>query len=312
MQTPATPVNEAQRLKSLHALDILDTVPDAAFDRHTQLAAFTLNMPIALVSLIDRDRQWIKACHGLEVRQTSREHAICAHTILRPDTLVVSDLQKDARFGDNPFTVGASAIRFYAGHPLRAPDGHRVGSLCVIDHRPRDFSALDRRVLVELAGRVEKELALLSLATTDTVTRLANRAGFDAMAGRSLSWCRSRGMAGCLGVIRIEGGCEASHGLLRQFSDRFVTAFRHLDILGHCSIGEFRFFAPGRSEDEVLAVLDRLGALTGPVAWTAATIDITRAPTANLSTLVTLAVPQTQSCVSLQKAAAGVYSPAPI
>ncbi len=312
MQTPATPVNEAQRLKSLHALDILDTVPDAAFDRHTQLAAFTLNMPIALVSLIDRDRQWIKACHGLEVRQTSREHAICAHTILRPDTLVVGDVQKDPRFSDNPYMAGAPGIRFYAGHPLRAPDGHRIGSLCVIDHRPRDFSALDRRVLAELAGRVEKELALLAIATTDPVTRLANRAGFEAMVIRSLSWCRNRGMAGCLGVIRIEGGREASHGLLRQFSDRFVTAFRHLDILGHCSTGEFRFFAPCRGEDEVQDVLDRLAALAGPVAWAAGTIDIAQAPTANLSALVTLAARHLASRSSLQKGMSGVYSPAPI
>jgi len=311
MQSPAIPVNEAQRLKSLHALDILDTVPDAAFDRHARLAAYTLNMPMALVSLVDRDRQWFKSCHGLELRETSREHAICAHTILSPDTLVVGDVQKDARFHDNPHLGGPQGVRFYAGQPLRAPDGHRIGTLCVLDHRPRDFSAVDRRVLVELAGRVEQELALLSIATTDPLTRLANQRGFEAMVTRSLAWCRSRAMAGCLGVVRIEAQ-QVPDALVRQFSDRLVTVLRRVDILGHCSKGEFRFFAPGRSEEEVFDVLDRFAALSGAIPWSAGTIDILQVPAAELPLLVALAEHRKGFCKSLQKASEGVYSPAPI
>ena len=297
MQTPATPIQEARRLKSLHALGILDTVPDAAFDRVTQIAAAAFNVPIALVSLVDRNRQWFKSRQGLDATETPRDISFCGHAILGDETFVIRDAANDIRFHDNPLVLGEPGIRFYAGQPLHAPDGQRVGTLCLVDRRPREFSTRDQKMLVELAGQVEQELARLAVSVTDPVTQLANRQGFDARVRLALSNCRRAGSAGCFGVIRLDGasdldirlGDAAAHAVLRQFSDVFAAVFGGSDILAHGSPGEFRFFAPGRSEAEILELLDQLaqqscGSVGGrsyldPI-WFAGTADIPELPEA--------------------------------
>ncbi|MEY4761310.1 MAG: hypothetical protein RLZZ200_1166, partial [Pseudomonadota bacterium] len=318
MQTPATPINEALRLKTLHALGILDTVPDAAFDRYTQLAAARLNMPIALVSLVDRDRQWFKSRHGLDGTETPRDISFCGHAILGEEVCVVRDASLDIRFQDNPLVTGAPGIRFYAGRPLRAPNGQRLGTLCVIDRKPREFSPTDRQALAEIGGKVERELARLTHATTDPLTRLANGPGFDSMLRHSLAWCRRQGQQGCLGVVRVacigefarSYGQGAAEAVLRQFSDQFASVFQRSDILAHHRPGEFRFFTPGRGEEPALDVLERLAALiSGSVrgmlgpdpVWHAGTVDISQAPKADLADLVARATERLESCLSLQR-----------
>ncbi len=128
--------NEATRLVALRRLGLLDTPEEKRFGRITRLAQRLSRAPIALITLVDADRQWFKSRQGLDVTGTPRDAAICAYAILSDDTLVVPDTLADPRFADNPLVVGSPRIRFYAGHPLHAPDGHRVGTLCVIDHRP--------------------------------------------------------------------------------------------------------------------------------------------------------------------------------
>lgn len=156
---PKTPAVEAERLADLRATNILDTQPEERFDALTRKAAEYFGVPISLVSLVDADRQWFKSHHGTDDTQTPRDISFCGHAVLGDAVFVVEDAYLDARFVDNPLVTGDSKVRFYAGYPLKGPQGRRIGSFCVIDHEPRHMSAEDLAVLVELGHQVEAELA---------------------------------------------------------------------------------------------------------------------------------------------------------
>ncbi len=157
--SPDIPANEAERLAALHALKVLDTPAEARFDRITRVAQRHFDVPIALVSLVDEGRQWFKSCQGLDATETSRDISFCGHAILNDAILIVPDATEDPRFADNPLVTGSPNIRFYAGTPLHAPGGERVGTLCVIDTQRRAFGAGDIAMLRDLADCVEEELA---------------------------------------------------------------------------------------------------------------------------------------------------------
>lgn len=160
MAAAPLPPEEKERLRALRALEILDTPPERGFDDIARIAAFLMKTPIALVSLVDEDRQWFKARVGLEVAETPREDSFCAHAILDVGVTHVRDASRDERFRDNPLVVDAPAIRFYAGAPLRTAEGHAIGSLCVIDRKPRSLTDRERDVLEALARRVMTEFEL--------------------------------------------------------------------------------------------------------------------------------------------------------
>lgn len=164
MLAPDTPANEADRIEALRALDLLDTPPEERFDRITRLALKLFKVPIALVSLIDVNRQWFKSCYGLNVAETGREVSFCAHAILEEKMLVIPDATKDPRFADNPLVIGPPHILFYAGFVLRGQDRHKLGTLCLIDHQPREFGDADRKVLSDLGAMTERELNLTEVA----------------------------------------------------------------------------------------------------------------------------------------------------
>jgi GAF domain-containing protein len=166
--------NEQHRLECLHNYQILDTLPEASFDRLTRLVANIFNAPMALLSLVDKDRQWFKSRHGLDVCETPRSISFCQHTILCDHVFIVPDATKDEQFAQNPLVTGFPHIRFYAGAPLRSPQGYRIGTLCVIDTTARTgvFDS-ERAALQDLATIVVDELELrLSLlkATGNTAT----------------------------------------------------------------------------------------------------------------------------------------------
>ena len=134
-QSAAVPTNELERLAALWDLGILDTDPEARFDRFTEVACATFDVPIALLTFVDADRQWFKSRHGIDIVETPRDESMCAHAILGPDVFVVTDALRDDRFADNPYVAREPRLRFYAGVPL-STGGHRVGTLCIMDHRP--------------------------------------------------------------------------------------------------------------------------------------------------------------------------------
>lgn len=157
------PVDETARLDELRRLHLLDTPPEERFDRITRLASQVLRVPIAYIALIDDDRQWFKSKCGLTADETGREISFCGHAIMNDEPLVVPDTRDDDRFRDNPLVTGEPHLRFYIGHPLKGPQGHNVGTLCVADSQPCEPREADLRTLRELAALTERELNLLDV-----------------------------------------------------------------------------------------------------------------------------------------------------
>lgn len=152
------PAKEEERIAILHSLQLLDTPPEPVFDRITQLAARLLSVPIALISLIDVDRQWFKSCIGIDSSETPREFAFCAYAILATEPMVVTDATRDERFRDNPFVTGPPYVRFYAGAPVLTASGHALGTLCVVDTQPREPTVAELDTLVDLAALASHEI----------------------------------------------------------------------------------------------------------------------------------------------------------
>lgn len=158
---PARPLDETARQAALDACRILDTPPEAAFDDLVSLAAVVCDVPMAVVSLVDRERQWFKARIGIEDRQTSRDLSFCAHAILQPErTMVVPDTHEDERFRDHPLVLGAPGLRFYAGAPLRAAGGEALGTVCVLDERPRQLTEAQQAALEALSRQAARLMDL--------------------------------------------------------------------------------------------------------------------------------------------------------
>ena len=158
------PTDDEPRLQALRELLILDTPPEERFDRVVRFAADEFEMPIVLVSLVDATRQWFKARVGLEVCETDRGSSFCGHAIMQPEILVVENALDDDRFHDNPLVVGAPHIRFYAGAPLQLPGGEIIGTLCMIDRRPRTLDAVDLAIFSSLRELVVSELVSQEVA----------------------------------------------------------------------------------------------------------------------------------------------------
>ncbi|QBE64655.1 GAF domain-containing protein [Pseudoduganella lutea] len=160
-RAPAYPAgrDEATRLVALSASGLVDTPPEARFDRIVRLAAQVTGSPIALVSLLTSTRQWFKARVGLDAQETPREWAFCSHAILGGEPFVVEDAAADPRFRDNPLVQGDPKIRFYAGVPLRDPEGQALGTLCVIDREPRKLRSAELQALIDLADIASEEVS---------------------------------------------------------------------------------------------------------------------------------------------------------
>lgn len=155
-----TSANEQARLDSLREYRILDTGPEQAFDDLTQLAAYLCGTPVAMISLIDSQRQWFKSRVGVDINETPRNIAFCSHAILEEGLFIVEDLSKDERFRDNPFVKLDPKIRFYAGAPFKSRTGHALGTICVVDSKPRTLSAEQQSALAILGRQVEGQLEL--------------------------------------------------------------------------------------------------------------------------------------------------------
>ena len=233
MKSAPLPPDEERRLRALRDYAILDTPPEKTLDDLTQLTAHFYGVPIALITLVDESRQWFKSHHGLDVQQTDRDVAFCAHAILQTDTMIVEDASKDRRFYDNPLVTCEPMIRFYAGAPLVTPDGHALGTLCVIDTQPRKLSPADAASLQILSRLVMSQLQL-RLINRQTATGLSGDAGqqIDAEDGNRqqpagspapapLSQDADRGRLALLSILEDQREIEAR---LRESE----TRYRHL------------------------------------------------------------------------------------
>ncbi len=158
MSAASAPLNEAERLAMLHSLELLDSPSEPTFSAIVRLVATTLDVPIVAISLIDADRQWFASRVGLDVTETPREVAFCAHTILADDYLEIEDARADPRFSDNPLVLGPPNIRFYAGAPLRSFSGLPIGTLCVIDRHPRKLNHSERCSLRDCVALIRREI----------------------------------------------------------------------------------------------------------------------------------------------------------
>jgi GAF domain-containing protein len=172
MPAAALPRDENARLAALRSLGVLDTPAEERFDRITRVASALFDVPIALVSLVDANRQWFKSCVGLDIPETPRAVSFCAHAILGEGTLVIPDTLDDPRFADNPFVTADPLVRFYAGRPLRA-GGQALGTLCLIDQRPRTLDERQLGLLDDLAAWAEQELADVQRAQAARLLRVA-------------------------------------------------------------------------------------------------------------------------------------------
>lgn len=178
MKFPGLPENEEARLKSLYMIDLLDTRDNERFERLTRIGQKLFQVPIAVINLIDRDRQWALACQGLSGREMKRDISFCAHAILHEEPLIVNDARQDKRFCDNPLVTGEPFIRFYAGYPVRLPDGAVAGTFCLVNNEPRSFTEDDIASMKDIAYIVEDEFEIINMAMIDILTDIPNRRGF--------------------------------------------------------------------------------------------------------------------------------------
>lgn len=252
------PADEQARLSELRSLGLLDTEPDERFERVTRLAQRLFDVPIALVSLVDHDRQWFKSRQGLEASETPREASFCAHAILHDDVMHVADAAADDRFVDNPLVTGDPGIRFYAGCPITGPRGAKLGTLCIIGREPRALSEADVASLRDLAEVVEREIAALHLAAADELTGLANRRGFDLLAAKMLDVCRRNSMGATLlymdlarfKAINDQYGHAVGDGHLQEFAGLLERTFRTSDVIARLGGDEFVVLLTGSAEHD--------------------------------------------------------------
>jgi len=258
MITPPIPANEYRRLETLRGLKLLDTAPEERFDRVTRLARRVFDVPIALVSLVDADRQWFKSNQGLEgATETPRDISFCGHAIVGDRILVVNDATGDERFCDNPLVCGDPNIRFYAGYPLGAPDGSKIGTLCLIDRKPRKMTKEDLRLLRELGRMIEEELVAASMTTSDGLTGLSNALGFSLVAGHLLAMCKRMEAPASLLVFTLAnlrdidsaGGREAAERAIVELAHLVQSSFRDCDVIARLAVDSFGILLAGTNLD---------------------------------------------------------------
>jgi diguanylate cyclase (GGDEF)-like protein len=260
------PSNEASRLESLEGYEILDTASDEIFERTTRLASTILKCPISLISFVDKERQWFKSHLGLKECETPRSVSFCAHAILSDDILVIEDATKDERFCDNPLVVGDPKIRFYAGAPLITADGHKLGTLCVIDSVSREVEKRELDALRDLASMVIVELELRKLSSTDCLTKSFNRRHFMELTGREIARANRYKMPLSLLSIDVDNfrsfnndyGHYAGDLALVNVVAEVRKVLRESDALGRLGVDEFAVLLPHTDLENAKLVAQKL------------------------------------------------------
>jgi len=269
MKAPGSPANEKQRLKDLRSLNILDTRPEERFDRLTRMARRMFGVETALVSLVDENRQWFKSKVGFAACETGRDISFCGHAILGNEIFIIEDAQQDDRFCDNPLVSGDPYIRFYAGVPLRYLNGSKLGTLCIIDRKPRTLDKEDLDTLRDLAEMAEGELNAIQLATIDDLTRISNRRGFVTLAQNSLSLCARQRVPVTLVYLDLDnfklindnhGHAEGDRALV-AFAGLMRKSFRESDVFARLGGDEFAVLLTNTQQKQASEIVERFRAL---------------------------------------------------
>ena len=226
------------------------------------MAKRLFGVEICLISLVDSHRQWFKSKQGLEVCETSREISFCGHTIQNDEIMVITDASRDERFSDNPLVTEAPFIRFYAGYPIHGPNGHRVGTMCLIDSTKRSLNSADQETLQDFAKMVEDQLVIASQVTVDDLTKVANRRGFHMVANHMLSLCRRTGIDAELLFFDLDHfkSLNDTHGhrvgdeLLRHFAALLIKCFRTADVIARLGGDEFVVMMAASREQSRIAM----------------------------------------------------------
>lgn len=266
MLKPDLPNNESHRLRALESLRILDTKAEERFDRITRIAKKLFNVPIALVSLVDANRQWFKSTQGLAAQETERDISFCGHVILTDDIMIVEDASLDYRFSDNPLVLGDPNIKFYLGCPLKIKNQYNVGTLCLIDRKARKFGPEDIQVIRDLADMVQAELESFHISTTDELTTLTNRRGFLMIGSHVFDLCKRNNQ--CLGLLFFDlnkfklindtlGHAEGDK-VLHTFARILLDAFRSSDVIARLGGDEFCVLGSDFRQDSICPLLERL------------------------------------------------------
>jgi len=284
----ALPADEQARLTALHGLGLLYTPAEERFDRITRLACRLLDAPIAMVTLVDGACQWFKSKQGTLASEDARTISFCAHAILEEGTMVVPNTLLDPRFADNPLVTGEPFIRFYAGHPLKTLDGSQVGTLCVIDRRPREIGPADLEVLRDLAALIDNEIkmevlsqaqldlirerdAIYRKSMLDSLTHLWNRQAILDVLDRELA--RSRRTGEPVGVLMADvdhfkiindtHGHLAGDAALQEVARRLRAAVRPYDAIGRYGGEEFLVVLSGCSTDSASRIGEKIRSRVG-------------------------------------------------
>lgn len=247
MKAPAIPANESDRLLSLRDSGLLESHHHQPYDRITRLTKRIFGVPMARVNLIDDHSLVALSLDNTLAAVLPRNLSFCAHTLFNNAPLVVSDPRNDARFSDNPLVTGQPGVRFYAGFPLRLPDGAIAGTLCLMDYAPREFVAADLNALSDLAALAEDEFAAACAATTDELTGLFNRRGFNQFAAFALSSARRRAEPLTLAWMDLDRFRQINerHGqaegdiALKAITELMRASFRDADLLVRYGSDEF-------------------------------------------------------------------------
>lgn len=267
MQQPKFPKNEVARLEKLNSLQILDQDSDERFDRVTRMAKRLFDVPTAVVSLVDASRQWALSTAGGERSEAPRAISFCGHTILEDEMLIVENTLNDERFVDNPLVTDPPDLRFYAGYPLKT-NGYTLGTLCLIDQKPRQFTGDDISALKDLGSLVEQALETTQLATLDDLTKLSNRRGFMVHCESALGICAVQKRPATLMFVDLDNfkpindqlGHAAGDEVLLDFANMMKDTFREYDLVARLGGDEFVALFSGTTKNNAEQLLSRLQA----------------------------------------------------
>jgi hypothetical protein len=248
------PHNEAKRLEALQRLSLLDSLPEERFDRIVAIAQELFDTPVALISLIDAERQWFKSRDGISQQETPRAESFCAHAVAADTPLIIENALEDQRFCNNPLVTGEFGLRFYAGHPIHSPEGYPLGALCVIDHKPRLFSEKNQELLRTLAEAVDEAIA--SRRARNYFPKVIERQRFGAF---------MQGIGSRLSRQSVSLGIAASlfAGLIMLMSSQYVQSLESDYLQDRASISSALYNLRGRMETELNARLHLTHGLSG-------------------------------------------------